>query len=680
MAHVVAIYTRVSEEDFEQPASTKRQERACRRFAESRGWEVAGIWEDVGVSAYERRVRRHAFEHLLTVVAGRRVDGVVVWKLDRLVRRVIDFERFWSRCDRAGVFLVSATEPIDSTTEMGLAVIRILVTFANVESASIGLRIRSRMEEKARAGTALCRGREFGFNESWTEVIADEAQLIREAAQRFLAGESVEAIAADWRARKLPCSRGGEWTRHKLRRVLASPRTEGHNTFLGEVVKRDCFPAILDPLTAARIRAQLFDSNSTRHPSHRFLLSGGLLRCSVCGGRLHGVTQRGSRRRSGYVYEARGYRCDGNKTKYHVSINADFLEALIVSATLDRLETRCKVHPTLSVPPNAPERLAEAYERHATALRTLAHDYYVERQLTREEWESAKEGLERRLRDVKKHYEPQGYLPAAGGQKQLKRLILAWDTLELFHRRDVIASELECATISPSSVRGKADLQRVQLKWWDENPALESPWPSPRVRSIEVWNESKWVSSTQAAAIMGMTRQTVLNLTHASALSGELVSGQFRYLRSEIEHTADHFAGTIGTSEAAGRIGVPHYLLSRWIRAGRLPAVKRGNWYRIHPDNLRAFTDELSRIRKELIDTTEAARLIGITPSWLSKLAAEGRFQRVRFGRACMLGRDQVMMEVARRKLKASRDETEITDDLRHEVAGAPKTWRIPGR
>src|SRR5579864_6494568 len=79
---VVAIYTRVSHEDLEEPASTRRQERSCRRFAESKDWQVVGIWEDVDLSAYQRGVRRPAFERLMTVVAGGRVNGVVVWKLD----------------------------------------------------------------------------------------------------------------------------------------------------------------------------------------------------------------------------------------------------------------------------------------------------------------------------------------------------------------------------------------------------------------------------------------------------------------------------------------------------------------------------------------------------------------------------------------------------------------------
>ncbi|HEV2173868.1 MAG TPA: recombinase family protein, partial [Nitrospira sp.] len=85
MAVQVAIYTRVSREDTEEPQSTRRQERACREFARMRNWDVADVWEDVDVSAYSRDVIRPAYNDLLRIVAGGRVNGVLVWKLDRLV-------------------------------------------------------------------------------------------------------------------------------------------------------------------------------------------------------------------------------------------------------------------------------------------------------------------------------------------------------------------------------------------------------------------------------------------------------------------------------------------------------------------------------------------------------------------------------------------------------------------
>src|SRR5439155_25613943 len=117
--------------------------RACERYAAAREWDVVEVIEDVDLSAYKKNVRRPGYEHLRDLVDVHAIDGVVVWKLDRLVRRPHDFEDFWRRCEDADVALISVTEPIDTSDEFGLALVRILVTFASLESATHGLRARA---------------------------------------------------------------------------------------------------------------------------------------------------------------------------------------------------------------------------------------------------------------------------------------------------------------------------------------------------------------------------------------------------------------------------------------------------------------------------------------------------------------------------------------------------------
>ena len=111
------------------------------------------------------------------------------------------------------------------------------MTFANVESSTIGLRLQARMEEKARSGIPLTPQRIFGYSKDWTQIIEPEAVLIREAARRFLDGETIHAIVRDWNAREIsPTS--GVWTVVKLSKLLRSPRLAGDNTFHDMVVSR----------------------------------------------------------------------------------------------------------------------------------------------------------------------------------------------------------------------------------------------------------------------------------------------------------------------------------------------------------------------------------------------------------------------------------------------------------
>ena len=107
---VCAIYTRVSIDVTGDQGSTPRQERLCRRFAADRQWTVVTSFEDVDLSAFKRGVHRPGYESLLRFVAARRADAVLVWRLDRLVRRPAEFERFWAACEETATRVVSVTE------------------------------------------------------------------------------------------------------------------------------------------------------------------------------------------------------------------------------------------------------------------------------------------------------------------------------------------------------------------------------------------------------------------------------------------------------------------------------------------------------------------------------------------------------------------------------------------
>src|SRR5687767_12557844 len=109
----VAIYTRLSQSDGEQTA-TARQERACRRSLRL-GWLVTAcsrMWTRALTGA-----TADPFDLLNSTVAASQIDGVLVWKLDRLVRRPPEFVAFWTLSERRKVFVASNTESTDTSTE-----------------------------------------------------------------------------------------------------------------------------------------------------------------------------------------------------------------------------------------------------------------------------------------------------------------------------------------------------------------------------------------------------------------------------------------------------------------------------------------------------------------------------------------------------------------------------------
>src|SRR5436309_4558704 len=118
MTLAIGIYTRLSHDRTGEQTATTRQERACRSFAALREWNVVEVFEDVDASAYKVGVVRPAYERMLAAIDDGRLGGVLVWKLDRLVRRPAEFERFWAACEKVGAIVASATEPIDTTHEL----------------------------------------------------------------------------------------------------------------------------------------------------------------------------------------------------------------------------------------------------------------------------------------------------------------------------------------------------------------------------------------------------------------------------------------------------------------------------------------------------------------------------------------------------------------------------------
>lgn len=252
------------------------------------------MYEDIDTSAYLPGVRRPAFQELQADLAS--YDGVVTWRLDRLARRPADFERFWERCERHGVFLASATEPVDSSSELGIAIVRILVTFAQLESHARSQRLRAKAAEIAASGRPPSRIPAYGHTADWTEVVPTEAALIREAADRYLGGESVDKIAVDFNARGERRRSGERWDGHDFRRLLAAYRMVGYRSHRGVPVAQGTWPAILSRDVHERILTKQAAATARRKPIELSLLAGWLV-CSRCGARLNGCAPRGLRPR-----------------------------------------------------------------------------------------------------------------------------------------------------------------------------------------------------------------------------------------------------------------------------------------------------------------------------------------------------------------------------------------------
>jgi site-specific DNA recombinase len=151
-----AVYTRKSsEEGLEQEFnSLDAQREACEAYVASQkaeGWLlVADRYDDGGISG--ATLERAALKRLVADIEAHKVDVVVVYKIDRLSRALMDFAKLVEVFDRNSVTFVSITQSFNTTTSMGRLTLNILLSFAQFEREVIGERIRDKFAASRRRG------------------------------------------------------------------------------------------------------------------------------------------------------------------------------------------------------------------------------------------------------------------------------------------------------------------------------------------------------------------------------------------------------------------------------------------------------------------------------------------------------------------------------------------------
>jgi DNA invertase Pin-like site-specific DNA recombinase len=293
----LGLYRRISSDPDGRSPSMTRQETDSRRFAEARGDELVKVYTDQDLSAFTG-VDRPGFEELLADADAGFIDGILVWKLDRLTRRFSDLERIWRLIEKRKVILLSVNDSIDTQTVAGQFMLRTMVGIAEMESANTSLRVRSAKADDARDGKPNPGGmRAFGYTADKRQLVPEEAAAIKEAAERLLAGQSLVSIVKDLNASGIRTPRGKTWLPGTLAAVLVNPRIAGLRAYKGEIVATAVWPAIITREQHERLAALRRDPTRRwvprgRRPQH--LLSG-MVECARCGERAEKIGEQANR-------------------------------------------------------------------------------------------------------------------------------------------------------------------------------------------------------------------------------------------------------------------------------------------------------------------------------------------------------------------------------------------------
>lgn len=348
-------------------------------------------------------------------------------------------------------------------------VLRLLSAVAANESATKSRRVKRKMDQNAHAGLPHGGYRrpygyededEDGYEDDKITVKADEAQVIRDLAERLLAGESIRSLAMRLDNEGVKTVGGGPWRTPTLSALLTSGRIAGLREHRGQVVG----PAIWDAIISEQQRARILTLTAERAVSgrrspRRHLLSG-LLRCARCDGKLFSSP----RDHPSLCVPVRPDHGGCGR----LTVTAEPLEHLIADGVLFRLDT-CELADALAGRALADDRtaaLALAITEDTLQLEELA-SLYAAKDITAGEWMTARNPIKARItrneQAVSRATRSDALTGWVGNGAALRA---QWSSLNLTRQHAIVRALLDHAVVHPGTQGAHAlDPARIVPVW-----------------------------------------------------------------------------------------------------------------------------------------------------------------------------------------------------------------------
>lgn len=248
-----AIYTRKStEEGLEQEFnSLDAQREACEAYIASQkheGWELLpDHYDDGGISG--GHLDRPALRRLMQEVDEKRVDQIVVYKIDRLTRSLADFAKLVDRLDAAEASFVSVTQSFNTATSMGRLTLNVLLSFAQFEREVTAERIRDKIAASKKKGLWMGGNVPLGYqpDERTLKIDENEATTIRKLYGLYLEHRAIRIVKEQAAVIGL--------------RTKRRERSDGRVTGGGSIDRGHIHHILTNPIYAGRIRhkSQVYD-------------------------------------------------------------------------------------------------------------------------------------------------------------------------------------------------------------------------------------------------------------------------------------------------------------------------------------------------------------------------------------------------------------------------------------
>lgn len=362
-----AVYTRKSSSEGLEQAynSLDAQRDACEAYIRSQqheGWQLIDtLYDDGGYSG--GNMERPALTRLLEDIRAGNIDVVVVYKIDRLTRALLDFAKIVGILDASGASFVAVTQAFNTTTSMGRLTLNVLLSFAQFEREITGERIRDKLANTRAKGMWVGARPPLGYDRKDGELIInpDEAATVRAFFKQYLKCKSIPdvvryGIENQLNAKPRPGNPPTAVSHSSLCAILVNP------IYIGKIRHRGTLfegrhDAIIAPADFEKAGQTLQDHRKAladkRGPKPVYLLEG-LLRSS------RGDAYQG-RQGQGLRYRRQSYQLPATEESWIRKIQTAAMDRAVVETLRDFLETLAKAsHP----------QSAKAIGRAVTGLRT----------------------------------------------------------------------------------------------------------------------------------------------------------------------------------------------------------------------------------------------------------------------------------------------------------------------
>ncbi|QDU44539.1 DNA-invertase hin [Symmachiella dynata] len=296
-----AIYTRKStseglDQDFNSLDAQRESAEAFIASHRHEGWQVlADDYSDGGFSGGD--MQRPGVKRLLQDIEAGQIDCVVVYKVDRLSRSLLDFARMMQSFETHGVSFVSVTQQFNTTHSMGRLTLNILLSFAQFEREMISERTRDKMAAARRKGKYVGGPPILGYDIIDTKLVVNdaEAEQVRTIFAFYLEHQSLLSAVAEvnrqgwttkrWVTKKETTRGGRAFDKTSLHKLLTNVAYSGKVRYQ-QTIYDGQHAGIVDPATFQRVQhlLRLNRTNKTAAAQNGYAAPlKGLLRCAPCG-------------------------------------------------------------------------------------------------------------------------------------------------------------------------------------------------------------------------------------------------------------------------------------------------------------------------------------------------------------------------------------------------------------